>query len=383
MANRHQDYEPGRGREYRGRDEGNEAESYVRGGNYDQGRVQYGRDTDEQSGSTGRYAGYGDWGQGDYDRSGGGANTGQNRYGMTGHGGRDQGYGRGNYDLPERGGSGSHYGRPDYGRSNQGSGRYDRERGGNYGSGEDSGRGGRDSDYGYGYGGQGGSSRSGGSGRGWNEPYGEGQQYGGAERGWESGGSQYGGAQRGPAFGQRAGSGHSSGYAGPGFGYGGSGTSQSGGAQYGGSQYGADTGGEQSGSQYGGTTGSMYGNYGGGSQFRQGQGLHRGKGPKGYQRSDDRVKEMICERLRDDPHIDASEITVNVSAGKVTLEGTVDSRHAKNAAEDIVEQCGCEDVQNNLRVQRGQGSESSTGSSGRPASTDKDKDRGESARQRH
>ncbi len=93
---------------------------------------------------------------------------------------------------------------------------------------------------------------------------------------------------------------------------------------------------------------SSAGQYGYGSR---GQGQHRGKGPKGYQRSDDRLKEIICERLADDPDIDASEISVSVSGGRVTLEGSVDSRRTKNLAEDVAEQFGIE-VHNNLRVQR-------------------------------
>ena len=93
--------------------------------------------------------------------------------------------------------------------------------------------------------------------------------------------------------------------------------------------------------------GQQYGSSGGSSQ-----GQHRGKGPKNYQRSDERVKEMLCERLHDDPEIDASEVTVNVQGGKITLEGTVDSRRTKNAIEDVAEQIGSQDVQNNLRVQK-------------------------------
>jgi osmotically-inducible protein OsmY len=81
-------------------------------------------------------------------------------------------------------------------------------------------------------------------------------------------------------------------------------------------------------------------------------GQHRGKGPKGYQRSDERLKEMICERLREDPQIDASDLSVTVQGGKVTFDGTVDSRQTKNLVEDVAEQFGVEDVQNNLRVQR-------------------------------
>jgi hypothetical protein len=86
--------------------------------------------------------------------------------------------------------------------------------------------------------------------------------------------------------------------------------------------------------------------------LRPSSGPHRGKGPKGYQRSDDRLREMLCERLRDDPNIDASEVSVSVQNGRVTLEGTVDSRSTKNLIEDVAEQFGVDDVQNNLRVQR-------------------------------
>src|SRR5690606_19937537 len=35
---------------------------------------------------------------------------------------------------------------------------------------------------------------------------------------------------------------------------------------------------------------------------------HRGKGPRNYTRSDDRIKEDINDRLSDDPFIDASDI---------------------------------------------------------------------------
>jgi osmotically-inducible protein OsmY len=86
---------------------------------------------------------------------------------------------------------------------------------------------------------------------------------------------------------------------------------------------------------------------------------HRGKGPKGYTRSDDRIKEDVNERLSDDPHIDASDIDVSVENGEVTLTGTVDSRSAKRRAEDIVESLsGVKNVENRIKVS------SNTGTSG-------------------
>lgn len=80
---------------------------------------------------------------------------------------------------------------------------------------------------------------------------------------------------------------------------------------------------------------------------------HRGRGPKGYQRSDARIMEDVNDRLTDDPHIDASEIEVSVSNREVTLSGTVNSRFEKRHAEDIAESVsGVTHVQNNLRVQQ-------------------------------
>lgn len=86
-------------------------------------------------------------------------------------------------------------------------------------------------------------------------------------------------------------------------------------------------------------------------RFTGSTGSFRGKGPKGYVRSDERIKEDVSDRLSDDDTLDASDITVEVSGGEVTLTGHVDSRQAKRTAEDCAEQCaGVRHVQNNLRV---------------------------------
>lgn len=78
---------------------------------------------------------------------------------------------------------------------------------------------------------------------------------------------------------------------------------------------------------------------------------HRGRGPKNYTRSDERIREDVNDRLSDDPHIDASDIEVSVSSCEVTLDGTVTERFAKRHAEDIAEMVsGVKHVQNNLRV---------------------------------
>jgi osmotically-inducible protein OsmY len=86
-------------------------------------------------------------------------------------------------------------------------------------------------------------------------------------------------------------------------------------------------------------------------QWGQFGGRHTGRGPKGYRRSDERIREDVSDKLMEHPDLDASEIEVKVSNGEVTLSGLVDSRWAKRLAEDIAESStGVRDVMNQLRV---------------------------------
>jgi osmotically-inducible protein OsmY len=82
-------------------------------------------------------------------------------------------------------------------------------------------------------------------------------------------------------------------------------------------------------------------------------GSHRGRGPRGYRRSDDRIREDVSDRLTDDAWLDASYIDVEVKDGEVTLSGMVERRGDKRRAEDLAESAtGVGHVQNNLRVQQ-------------------------------
>jgi len=129
-----------------------------------------------------------------------------------------------------------------------------------------------------------------------------------------------------------------------------------------------------------GSSGQMYrGSFGSGSsrQFEKGRGQEyrtgspqyggisrgsfAGRGPQGYKRSDERITEDINEELTQDADIDASNISVEVQKGEVTLKGTVPDRETKRRAEDIAESCsGVTEVQNQLRVKRDSESESET-----------------------
>jgi osmotically-inducible protein OsmY len=90
---------------------------------------------------------------------------------------------------------------------------------------------------------------------------------------------------------------------------------------------------------------------------------HRGRGPKNYRRSDERIKEDVNDRLSDDYYLDASDVEVMVTNTEVTLTGTVNSREEKRRAEDIADSVsGVTNVENRLRVKQGRyGDYSSTG----------------------
>jgi hypothetical protein len=80
---------------------------------------------------------------------------------------------------------------------------------------------------------------------------------------------------------------------------------------------------------------------------------HKGRGPRDYQRSDDRIREEICDRMTDDEVLDASDVTVDVKQGEVLLGGSVTSREQKRRAEDVAERVsGVRDVTNQLRITR-------------------------------
>jgi osmotically-inducible protein OsmY len=140
--------------------------------------------------------------------------------------------------------------------------------------------------------------------------------------------------------------------------------------------YGSDLGYGRS-SHYGSTnqrSGDSYSqgaNYGTGRESAYGRGYddlsqnHRGRGPKNYTRSDDRIKEDLSERLSDDPYIDAGDINIDVKNGVVTLSGSVDERYLKHRVEDIADNCGgVKDVENKLTVRKAGTGQNLSGSPG-------------------
>lgn len=81
-------------------------------------------------------------------------------------------------------------------------------------------------------------------------------------------------------------------------------------------------------------------------------GPYRGRGPRGWHPSDERLLEDVNEALIHDSFVDASDVEVAVTDAEVTLRGTVTSRAQKRRAEECVEQVdGVVDVHNRLRVQ--------------------------------
>jgi hypothetical protein len=80
-------------------------------------------------------------------------------------------------------------------------------------------------------------------------------------------------------------------------------------------------------------------------------GPHSGKGPQGWNRSKERIREEVCERMAQHGQLDASNLQVDVNEGQVTLSGQVNSRREKRIAEDLAESVwGVNDVNNQIRV---------------------------------
>ncbi|MCY1272789.1 BON domain protein [compost metagenome] len=90
----------------------------------------------------------------------------------------------------------------------------------------------------------------------------------------------------------------------------------------------------------------------------------RKAGPRGYQRSDERIRDQICERLTYARGVDVSDVSVDVSNGVVSLTGTVCERGQKYYIEDLADGTyGVKEVNNDIRVRR-EGYGTSAGSTG-------------------
>jgi len=107
---------------------------------------------------------------------------------------------------------------------------------------------------------------------------------------------------------------------------------------------------------------SAYARSGGAYRYEQGRqrfpgsggvssGPYAGRGPRGYRRSDERIREEVCQALYDHAWMNASDLSVEVQDGVVTLHGDADNRDQKRLAEDVAERVmGVKDVQNQLKV---------------------------------
>lgn len=87
-----------------------------------------------------------------------------------------------------------------------------------------------------------------------------------------------------------------------------------------------------------------------GTRYHLPSGPFRGRGPKNYRRSDDRILEEINDKLTDDPFVDATDVSVVVENGEVVLTGNVVDKTQKRRIEDIVGAVpGVTQVENRLR----------------------------------
>jgi hypothetical protein len=110
---------------------------------------------------------------------------------------------------------------------------------------------------------------------------------------------------------------------------------------------------------------------GGGMMDRLKEGVRKlaGRGPKGYKRSDDRIRDDVSERIARS-WIDSENVEIRVESGEVTLTGTVARRQDKRELEDLAEDVfGVEEVHNHLRVSRGLEAQRASGVTGETSTT--------------
>ncbi|MBX7117292.1 MAG: BON domain-containing protein [Myxococcaceae bacterium] len=108
-------------------------------------------------------------------------------------------------------------------------------------------------------------------------------------------------------------------------------------------------------------------------RYSQNQGAERqnffGRGPKGYKRSDERIKEDVSDRIAQLGHIDATDVEVTVNGGEVTLMGSIPDRSMKYELEHLaLGVVGVSDVSNQLRLKREE-----TGSTNRAGKSNEDR----------
>lgn len=78
---------------------------------------------------------------------------------------------------------------------------------------------------------------------------------------------------------------------------------------------------------------------------------YEGLGPKGWKRTDQRIKEDVCLALERSFEVDASGLEVEVHDGCVSLKGEIKSVGMRRVAEDLVESVpGVVDVFSQLRI---------------------------------
>lgn len=69
------------------------------------------------------------------------------------------------------------------------------------------------------------------------------------------------------------------------------------------------------------------------------------------ERSDEQIAKEITRKLEESGSFDASQISVKVASGEVTLDGKVESEEERSLADEIACQTpGVADCQNNLRL---------------------------------
>lgn len=80
---------------------------------------------------------------------------------------------------------------------------------------------------------------------------------------------------------------------------------------------------------------------------------YQGRGPKGWKRSDERIKDEVCSALKHSLEVDASELEVDVKDHCVYMKGSLPTKGMRIVAEDLVGSVpGVEDVFTQIKIKK-------------------------------
>lgn len=79
--------------------------------------------------------------------------------------------------------------------------------------------------------------------------------------------------------------------------------------------------------------------------------LHSQRGPEGYRRSDERIREIITDMIQTDPAIDSRDLDIKVHEGRVRLTGYIPDADAEKRISAVIQRVpGIKEIESELKI---------------------------------